>query len=82
MLLPFAKRSANQVKSNGIDATVDETEAEPKYSEVVPKIIIIVHRCGTEVEPQVVRVIWQKTDEKNNNKTHYHFANLSIAKSC
>lgn len=48
----FAKRAADQIQGDRVDARVDERQAEPDDAEHVPERVVLVRGLGIVVEPQ------------------------------
>ena len=69
----FSELGAEEIQRKGIQARVDEAEAEACDLEDVPEFVVV---TVVKVEPESVNSSWQPAYEEHQNETEHSQSNL------
>jgi hypothetical protein len=64
----LAEGSADEVKSDGVDAGVEEAHAEANNAQGMPEVVVLHHGIWIQVEPHHEHVVWQEANDEDHDE--------------
>lgn len=68
----LSESTTHAIESDRVDAAVSVSKAETQDAKVMPKGIVIFFRSWMKIKPQHKNMLWEKTNSKHNDESHYH----------
>lgn len=72
----FAKRAADQIQSDRVDARVAVAQAKADDAQHVPEYVVLLRRPRVVVEPQHENVVGQKAHREHQHERQYGLGHL------